>query len=72
MESRDRLRRIPKIDGSLAAPWQEGRIVLATVHQFEHAVGGLSDQYGFFDQGHASGGIPESCRMFDFNGSPEA
>jgi hypothetical protein len=72
MQSRHRLRRVAKIDCGLAAPRQESGIVFATVNQFEHAVGGLSDKYGFFDQGHASGGIPESCRIDNFNGSSAA
>lgn len=54
---------ISKLHFSMAAPWQECRIVLATINQIEHAFGGLLYQDGFFNKGHSASAISVSCRM---------
>jgi S-ribosylhomocysteine lyase LuxS involved in autoinducer biosynthesis len=50
----DRLRRIAELDLGMAAPRQEGRVILAAIHQLEHALGGLLDQHCLFNLGHAA------------------
>jgi hypothetical protein len=38
----------------MAAPGQECGVIFAAIHQFEHAFGGLLDQDGLFNEGHAA------------------
>lgn len=45
---------VAELELGIATPGQKDRIILATIHQFEHAFSGLLDQYCFFNQSHTA------------------
>src|SRR5574343_276970 len=53
-----RLRRIAKLDFGVAAPWEKGGVILATIDQLEHAFSRLFDQDSLFNQSHAVAAFP--------------